>query len=152
MALGSTHGGATFLSCPLPFQRSTDNNGPDCVFQLDTITMGLRTMEESRPLDSSPCCDYVMILHTSRLCDCTLHLWQPSIPVCWYRYIQHGLSYWFAVSRPPCVLGVVRHIHFSSPLSTKSHCHCQLQHVSSINHAPSAIVLVGGKEATLWIS
>ena len=29
---------------------------PDCVFQLDTI--GLRTMEESRPSDSFPCCDY----------------------------------------------------------------------------------------------
>ena len=55
-ALGSTPGGATFLSCPLPFQRSTDSDGPDCVFQLDTI--GLQTMEESRPSDSSPCCDY----------------------------------------------------------------------------------------------
>ena len=55
-ALGSTPGGATFLSCPMPFQRSTDSDGPDCVFQLDTI--GLRTMEESRPSDSSPCCDY----------------------------------------------------------------------------------------------
>ena len=55
-ALDSTPGGATFLSCPMPFQRSTDSDGPDCVFQLDTI--GLRTMEESRPSDSSPCCDY----------------------------------------------------------------------------------------------
>ena len=55
-ALGSTPGGATFLSCPMPFQRSMDSDGPDCVFQLDTI--GLRTMEESRPSDSSPCCDY----------------------------------------------------------------------------------------------
>ena len=55
-ALGSTPGGATFLSCPMPFQRSTDSDGPDCVFKLDTI--GLRTMEESRPSDSSPCCDY----------------------------------------------------------------------------------------------
>ena len=48
--------GATFLSCPMPFQRSTDSDGPNCVFLLDTI--GLRTMEESRPSDSSPCCDY----------------------------------------------------------------------------------------------
>ena len=55
-ALGSTPGGATFLSCPMPFQRSTDSDGPNCVFLLDTI--GLRTMEESRPSDSSPCCDY----------------------------------------------------------------------------------------------
>ena len=57
-ALGSTPGGDTFISCPLPFQRSTDIDGPDCVFQLDTITISLRTMEESRPSDSSPCCDY----------------------------------------------------------------------------------------------
>ena len=57
-ALGLTPSGATFLSCPLPFQRSTDSDGPDCVFQLDTITIGLRTIEESRPSDSSPCCDY----------------------------------------------------------------------------------------------
>ena len=55
-ALGSTPSGATFLSCPLPFQRSTDSDGPDCAVQLDTI--GLWTMEESRPSDSSPCCDY----------------------------------------------------------------------------------------------
>ena len=55
-ALGSTPGGATFLSCPLPVKRSTDSDGPDCVFQLATI--GLRTMEESRPSDFSPCCDY----------------------------------------------------------------------------------------------
>ena len=51
-ALGSTPGGATFLSCPLPFQRSTDSDGPDCVFQLDTI--GLRTTEESHPSDTNP--------------------------------------------------------------------------------------------------
>ena len=31
-ALGSTASGATFLSCPLPFQRSTVSDGPDCVF------------------------------------------------------------------------------------------------------------------------
>ena len=50
----SAPGGATFLSCPLPFQRSTDSDGPDYVFQLDTITIGLRTIEESCPSDSSP--------------------------------------------------------------------------------------------------
>ena len=31
-ALGSTAGGATFLSCPPLFQRSTVSNGPDSVF------------------------------------------------------------------------------------------------------------------------
>ena len=74
-ALGSTPGGATFLSCPMPFQRSTDSDGPDCVFQLDTI--GLRTMEESRPSDSSPCCDYacdlsyiVINVHKTHLSKC----------------------------------------------------------------------------------
>ena len=30
-ALGSIPGGATFLSFPLPFQRSTDSNDPDCL-------------------------------------------------------------------------------------------------------------------------
>ena len=29
--LGSIPGGATFLSFPLLFQRSTDSNGPDCL-------------------------------------------------------------------------------------------------------------------------
>ena len=47
-----------FFSCTLPFQRSTDSDSPDCVFQLDTIAIDLRTIEESRPSDSSPCCDY----------------------------------------------------------------------------------------------
>ena len=42
-ALGSTPGDATLLSCPLPFQRVMDSDGPDFVFQLDTITIGLRT-------------------------------------------------------------------------------------------------------------
>ena len=28
------------------------------VFQSDTITIGYQTIEESRPSDSSPCCDY----------------------------------------------------------------------------------------------
>ena len=67
-ALGSTPGGATFFLCPLPFQRSTDSNGPwpDCVFQLGTITIGLRTIEESRPLDSSPCLITLVIFHTIR--------------------------------------------------------------------------------------
>ena len=31
-ALGLIPGGATFLSIPLPFQRSTDCNGPDLSF------------------------------------------------------------------------------------------------------------------------
>ena len=39
-------------------QNLKDHKEPDCVFQLDTITIGLRTKEESRPSDSSPCCDY----------------------------------------------------------------------------------------------
>ena len=30
-ALGSTSGGATFLSFPLPFQMSLDSNGKDCL-------------------------------------------------------------------------------------------------------------------------
>ena len=31
-ALGSIPGGTTFLSFPLPFQRSTDSNGPKCLW------------------------------------------------------------------------------------------------------------------------
>ena len=34
-ALGSIPSGATFLSFPLPFQRSTDSNGPDCLSLYD---------------------------------------------------------------------------------------------------------------------
>ena len=65
-ALGSTPGGATFLSCPLAFKRSTDSDGPDCVFQLDTNTIGLWTIEESRPSDSSPAVITLVIFHTSK--------------------------------------------------------------------------------------
>ena len=40
-ALGLIPGGATFLSFPLPFQSSTDSNGPDC---LRTITIIRRSL------------------------------------------------------------------------------------------------------------
>ena len=53
-ALGFITGGTTFLSFPLLFQRRTDSNGHDCLW---TITIGLRTVGESRPSDSL-CCDY----------------------------------------------------------------------------------------------
>ena len=71
-ALGLTPGRTTFLFGPLPFQRSTDSNGPDCVFQLDTITIGLWTIDESRPLDFSTVVITLvisridMIIHTRR--------------------------------------------------------------------------------------
>ena len=57
-ALGSIPGGATFPFKPLPFQRSTDGGGPDCVvhvndhYSIDMITIGLQTKEESCPSDS----------------------------------------------------------------------------------------------------
>ena len=72
-ALGLTPGRTTFLSGPLPIQRFTDSNGSDCVFQLDTITIGLWTIDESRPLDSSTAVITLvisrinMIFHTRRL-------------------------------------------------------------------------------------
>ena len=54
-AVGLIPDGATFLSFPSLFQRSTDSNSPDCLsFE---VTIGLRTVGESRPLDSL-CCDY----------------------------------------------------------------------------------------------
>ena len=57
-ALGSIPGGATFLSFPLPFQRSMDSNGPDCLsLDIKSASFGVRTVGESRPSDS-PCCDY----------------------------------------------------------------------------------------------
>ena len=52
-ALGSTPGGTTFLSSPLPFQRSTDSNSPDLRLRLDAIMIGLWTIEESCPSYSS---------------------------------------------------------------------------------------------------
>ena len=42
--LGSTPGSATFTSCPgiaLPSQRSMESGGTDCVFRLDTHSIGL---------------------------------------------------------------------------------------------------------------
>ena len=51
-ALGSIPDGATFPFKPMPFQRSTDVAAP-IVSLIDTITIGLRTTEESCPSDSS---------------------------------------------------------------------------------------------------
>ena len=48
----------------IPFQRSADSNGSDFVFQLDTITIGLRTIEESCPSDSSTAVITLVIFHT----------------------------------------------------------------------------------------
>ena len=48
-ALGSIPGGTTFLSFPLPFQRSTDSNGPDYLYRSSDLG-------ESR-LSGSQCCD-----------------------------------------------------------------------------------------------
>ena len=42
-ALGSIPSGATFLSFPLPFQRSTDSNGPNCL-SLDDHLYSLQTV------------------------------------------------------------------------------------------------------------
>ena len=67
-ALGLTPGRTTFLSGPLPFQRSTDSNGPDCVFQLDTIIIGLWTIDEPHPLDSSTAVIMLMISYIDMLC------------------------------------------------------------------------------------
>ena len=48
-ALGSIPGGSTFLSFPLPFQRSTDSNGPDNLY---------RSLDLGEPhLSGSLCCD-----------------------------------------------------------------------------------------------
>ena len=48
-ALGSIPGGTTFLSFPLPFQRSTDSNGPDNLY---------RSLDLGEPrLSGSLCCD-----------------------------------------------------------------------------------------------
>ena len=51
--LGLSPGGTTFLSSSLPFQRSTDSNGPDLCLWLDVITIVLWTIEESCPSDTS---------------------------------------------------------------------------------------------------
>ena len=53
-ALGSILGGTTFLSFPLPFQRSTDCNGPDNLY---------RSSDLGEPrLSGSLCCDEAQIL------------------------------------------------------------------------------------------
>ena len=53
-ALGSIPGGTTFLSFPLPFQRSTDSNGPDNLY---------RSSDLGEPrLSGSLCCDEAQIL------------------------------------------------------------------------------------------
>ena len=64
-ALGSTPGGTAFLLCPLLFQRSMDSNGPDCVFPLDKVIVGLWTIEKSHQSDSSTAVIMLVIFHTS---------------------------------------------------------------------------------------
>ena len=52
--LGSIPGSTTFLSFPLPFQRSTDSNGPDYLY---------RSLDLGEPrLSGSLCCDNLKIL------------------------------------------------------------------------------------------
>ena len=56
-ALGSIPGGTTFLSFPLPFQRSTDSNGPDNLY---------RSSDLGEPrLSGFLCCDEAKILSIS---------------------------------------------------------------------------------------
>ena len=53
-ALGSIPGSTTFLSFPLPFQRSSDSNGPDNHYQ---------SLDLGEPhLSGSICCDEAQIL------------------------------------------------------------------------------------------
>ena len=53
-ALGSIPGGTTFLSSPLPFQRSTDSNGPNYLYRSSNL---------GEPhLLGSLCCDKLKIL------------------------------------------------------------------------------------------
>ena len=52
-ALGSTRGGTTFFSLPLPFQRSSDSNSPDYL-SLDDLYWS-SDLGEPRPSDSRSC-------------------------------------------------------------------------------------------------
>ena len=57
-ALDSISGGTTFLSFPLPFQRSSDSNGPDNLY---------RSSDLGEPhLSCSLCCDDAQILSKSQ--------------------------------------------------------------------------------------
>ena len=59
-----------------PSQRSTDSDDPDCVFQLDMITIGCQTIEESRPSNSSSAVIMLLISHISAMhtaIHCTSH-------------------------------------------------------------------------------
>lgn len=52
---------ASFLSSSLPFQRSTDTNGPECVsvhWTQSLLVFGPHKLE-SHPSDSTPCCDFI---------------------------------------------------------------------------------------------
>ena len=57
-ALGSIPGGTIFLSFPLPFQKSSDSNGPDNLY---------RSSDLGEPhLSGSLCCDEAQILSKLR--------------------------------------------------------------------------------------
>ena len=62
-ALGSILGGTTFLSFPLPFQRSLDSNRPEYLLLDDLYRSS--DLGEPRPSGSS-CCDIIQILSNSR--------------------------------------------------------------------------------------
>ena len=53
---------------PFAVSRSTDSDGPDCVFQLHTITIGLQNIEEPHPSDSSTAVITLVIFHTLIIC------------------------------------------------------------------------------------
>ena len=63
-SLGSTPGGTTFLSFPLPLRRSSDGNGIDWLWSDYISLSGLQTVGESHPSDSS-CCDFAHYLSQS---------------------------------------------------------------------------------------
>ena len=52
---------------PFAISKVYGQCGPDCAFQLDTITINLRTMEESHPSDSSTAVITLVIFHTSTM-------------------------------------------------------------------------------------
>ena len=119
-ALDSTPSGGTFLLCPvvLPFHRSMDSGGPDCVW-LDTISIGLWTISESRLSGLPPLWFHLWsLLDSTWVClDCLTHKYSfnDNVPQ-WRQCIHFHLAYLMCVMDAPTVL--------SCAVIDCSHCHC----------------------------
>ena len=96
-ALGSIPSGTTFLPFPLPFQRSTDSNGPDYLY---------RSSDLGEPrLSGSQCCDKSSRFFRNYNHSSQLYFHQPLITL-FNQNLQSPTHQLFILSQNHCI-----HLH-----------------------------------------